>query len=194
MGGLTGQASSRKVLCLPTPPVPRTHTHLYYYDSLVQDDTRAHVTMACEAHHLQHWLTMEGHGRIRVSANDRDTTLLRRNTITKGRKHTRKGESLLTKYLSGGLYTPARRHRGGVGGSPTCHLCPEVDGEAQPFADERHLLLCCKHPAMVALREALNADMLGMLTRGLPLRNAHVQPHCELSSAATRRHTYQFQV
>jgi hypothetical protein len=30
---------------------------------------------------------------------------------------------------------------------------------------------------MVALREALNADMLGMLTRDLPLRNAHVQPH-----------------
>jgi hypothetical protein len=42
------------------------------------DDTRAHVTMACEAHHLQQWLKMEGHGRIRVSANDRDTTQLRR--------------------------------------------------------------------------------------------------------------------
>jgi hypothetical protein len=89
---LAKQAAGRSC-AYPPPrfpePIHHTHSHLYYYDSLVQDDTRAHVTMACEAHHLQHWLTMEGHGKIRVSANDRDTTLLRRNTITKGRKHTR---------------------------------------------------------------------------------------------------------
>ena len=139
--------SAGKSCAKPPPRFPAqpadtlVHFHLYYHDSLVQDDVRAHVSKACEMHHLQSWASKPTHGHLQAKAESLNTSLLRRHATSRG-WFTRKGERLLTKVVSGGLSTAARRagRDATKQTSANCPLCGMGAG------DTRHALLTCPHP------------------------------------------------
>ena len=178
--------SAGKSCAKPPPRFPAqpadtlVHFHLYYHDSLVQDDVRAHVSKACEMHHLQSWASKPTHGHLQANAESLNTSLLRRHATSRG-WFTRKGERLLTKVVSGGLSTAARRagRDATKQTSANCPLCGMGAG------DTRHALLTCPHPELVSLREELTDDLVDTISDGLVRDSPYTEEHTLVAHPAS---------
>ena len=176
-----GKSCARPPPRFPAQPADTlVHFHLYYHDSLVQDDVRAHVSKACEMHHLQSWASKPTHGHLQAKAESLNTSLLRKHATSRG-WFTRKGERLLTKVVSGGLSTAARRagRDATKQTSANCPLCGMGAG------DTRHALLTCPHPELVSLREELTDVLVDTISDGLVRDSPYTEEHTLVAHPAS---------
>jgi hypothetical protein len=188
---LVAKQSAGKSCAYPAPRYPelseKYHFHLYYYDSLVQDDVRGHINKAFNAHCTAGWEALESHGRLHRLAREHDVSLKRCNASrTRSQKWkesiTRAAERLITRYVVAGLPTPARRSKWSPANQPTCPLCNH------PRADEAHLLTTCTHPTMTELRDELDTNLKDKILAHLPDEATYMGLHKLISHPAALIH------
>ena len=140
------------------PPETDTKFHLFFNENPVTGDPRRHINAVHSEHHSLGWESMPSQGALMRLARDRDQQI----SLAKTTSRSRWSEKFYARLLSWTLSTPASLYTSNKLNSPGCPFCPA------PTADIHHVLLECKHPTMVAQREALSAAMLDILTNPEP--------------------------